>query len=484
MRIGTRLALYLIAALVPLLVLFAFVDERRSSARHLEELRREGRAVARTLQLALEDHFADRELDDARHLVEQITSYERILGIRMFGPDGRVVYESHTLQDEPFLFAESLEQVLAVHRASESRRDIDGEPALSYILPLTDANGSILGALQLLQLVSYIDEDARASRAAIATLTGIMLVATTAVVFVTGRLAVSRPCEELVRHCRSIGEGDFRSRIAVRSDDELGRLAGDFNAMCDRLENLRDSLSEEQERRRETEAALRNAERLAGFGRLTAGLAHEIGTPLGVIRGRTEGLLRQCGEQDPSRRNLEIILGQIDRMARVVRGLLDFARARAPNQEAADVRVVLERVVEFLEHRMAERGIVLERRIPVELPLALIDTDQIEEVFLNLLINSVEAMPAGGTLGIRVRRARGQVEVEIADSGTGIPAEDLPRVFDPFFTTKDVGSGTGLGLSIAYGIVSRHQGTIEVESSGGGTRVAVRLPAQPTRDAA
>jgi signal transduction histidine kinase len=93
-------------------------------------------------------------------------------------------------------------------------------------------------------------------------------------------------------------------------------------------------------------------------------------------------------------------------------------------------------------------------------------------------------MPEGGTLGIRVRRAGGQVELEIADSGTGIAPEDLPRVFDPFFTTKDVGSGTGLGLSIAYGIVSRHEGTIEVESSGDGTLVTVRLPAQATPEAA
>lgn len=475
MSIGTRLTLYLVAALAVPMLLFVWMDERQSRERLLGELRREGRAAARTLQLSMEDHFADRDLEEARELVDKVTLYERILGIRVFGADGAIMYQSHTLAEYPFLFADALSGVLRSGIPFESERTVGKERAISFILPIRNPEGQAVGAIQLVQLVSYIDEDARATRVSLAILAAAMIAVMATVVFLTGRIAVTRRCEALIRSFRRVAGGHLRDRVPETAQDELGWLACEFNAMCDRLEEVQGELLDEQEERRRTEAALRNAERLAGLGRLAAGLAHEIGTPLNVIRGRTEALLRRGRGQEEERRSLETILAQIDRISRTVRGMLDFARGREARFQHVEVAQLLRRTIEFLEHRFTERDIRLQVEAAADLPPVQLDPDQMEEVFLNLLMNAADSMPTGGTLRVGTKAVIAThpsgnggphkcIVVEVEDTGTGIAHENLSRVFDPFFTTKGIGEGTGLGLSIAHGIVARHGGWIEVES--------------------
>jgi signal transduction histidine kinase len=274
----------------------------------------------------------------------------------------------------------------------------------------------------------------------------------------------------------------------VRRTDEFGRLAQEFNGMCERLEASHRFLAAEQEERRRMEWRLRHADRLAAIGRLAAGLAHEIGTPLNIIGGRSERLLRSIKENEPATRSLKIICAQMERIARIVRDMLEFARMREPRLAKTDLGPILGKVLELLGQKFEERGVRVTAPAAGGTGAALIDADQIQQVFLNLGMNALDAMPRGGTLRVSVERlARNHPEgvgetqpflaVAFEDTGTGIAREDLDRVFDPFFTTKEVGRGTGLGLSVSYGIVREHGGFFDIESEPGrGTRVTVYLP--------
>ncbi len=488
MKIGSRLVIFLAIPLVALMILFGYLDQRNSRASLQQEMQREGRGFALTARVALEDYLRDRQVDDIRKLVEKISGYERVLGLRIFSPAGDVLWQSSSLNPYPFTQSEDLSRALRQGVTVESHRTLGGHPVASFVFPLSIPGESPAGAAQILQMESYIEEDARASRYSLATLTAAMILAVIAVVLLVTHFSVSRPIEELIRSFRDVGKGDTASRVPVRRADELGRLAGEFNTMCERLEAAQASLQAEQAERRRVEARLRNAERLASIGRLSAGLAHEIGTPLNVIGGRAETLRRKLSGNELADRNLGIITAQIERIARIVRGMLDFARAREPHLDWAEVPAILRRVLELLGQRLEEARIRTEFLLPGDLPAIQADADQIYEVFLNLAANAMDSMPRGGILRLRgevVRATPPQrggsaspfLAVSMEDTGEGIAPENLDKIFDPFFTTKDVGKGTGLGLSVSYGIVQEHGGWIDVTSEQGhGTRLTVFLP--------
>lgn len=479
MKVGTKLSLALAFPIVVVMGLFAYVDQRRSQAQLREELAREGRAVARTAQVAIEDYLREGRLAEVRDLIERITGYERVLGLRLFATDGRTLMQSGVLDAYPFVHFDALRRTLAEGVPVETRRQIGEEPVVTFIVPITARDGSPLGAVQVLQLESFIDEDARASRNFILLLTAVVILATGAILIVVTRLTVTRSMHELVRRFREVGSGDLSARVPERRNDEFGHIAREFNGMCQRLEVAQTAFAQEQDRRRRTEAELRTAEKLASLGRVAAGLAHEIGTPLNVISGRAEALERRFAGTEPAAHSLRIITAQIDRISRIVRGFLDFARVRDPRLAPTDAVIVLRRVVEFMEQRSEEARVRVEVTAADEPPPIRADADQLSQVFLNLMTNAIDAMPGGGTLRIEVTaEPAGELCIAFADTGKGISPKDLQRVFEPFHTTKEVGKGTGLGLAVAYGIVRSHGGTIELTSRvGHGSTFAVRLPA-------
>jgi signal transduction histidine kinase len=488
MRFGVKLALSLVVPLVVLTAALGYAFQRRSHALLREELAKEGRAIGLAVQIAAEDYLRDRQLDDLRQLVDRITGYERVLGLRVFDPHGDLRFQSSTLDSLPFTHLEELAIVLRDRQPTEIRRSVGREHAVGFLFPLTASGGQLLGAVQVLQLEAFIREDARANRDFIVALSLAMVVATMVIVFAVTRQGVTRPIEELVRSFRAVGAEDLPARVPVRSDDELGRLAQEFNGMCERLEAARHSLQAEQERRMGVESRLRSAERLAGIGRLAAGLAHEIGTPLNVISGRADALRRTLTGDARAERSLGIIATQIERIARIVRDMLDFARVKRPRRMPTDVTSVLRTVLELTEPRLQQQGVEIELGDAARLRPVMADADQLQQVFLNLVMNAVDAMPEGGRLRLatglewlthpeRNELPRWHVTVTFKDNGIGIEPEVRDRVFDPFFTTKEAGKGTGLGLSVSYGIIEEHDGWFDLDSEPGrGTRVRVCLP--------
>ncbi len=225
---------------------------------------------------------------------------------------------------------------------------------------------------------------------------------------------------------------------------------------------------------------LQQTEKLAAIGTLAAGVAHEINNPIGIITARVETMLWDAdaaGLPAPVQEDLRIIDKHAQRVAKIARGLLSFAR-RAPWETGpVDLNRLLEEALLLVEQQFVREGIRVERALEPGLPLIRGSANHLEQVMINFLNNAREAMAGGGRLAVAARRSQrdGWVEVRIADSGPGIPAEHLSHIFDPFFTTK--AGGTGLGLAVSYGIVQEHGGTIEVESAPGqGTTFTVTLP--------
>jgi len=495
MKLGFKLALFLAVPLVALTVTFGLLYQQRSDAMLRRELTREGRSIALVLQIAAEDYLRDRQIANLRKMADRVAGYERVLGLRVFDADGRLIYESPTLDSLRFEQPANLAQVLREGQTLETRRLVGAQPAIGYLFPLFGARGKIRGAIHVLQLEAVVEDDRRAHRRFVLVASLAMGLTILLIVSLVTRFSVARPIGDLVRAFRAATQGALPTRVPVRSDDELGRLAREFNGMVDRLEEARESLVNEQAQRAAVEERLRTAERLAGLGRLAAGLAHEIGTPLNVIGGRAESLRRALPDHPAAEKSLGIIATQTERIARIVRDMLEFARRKPARRAPADLAAVLRTVLELLETRFEQARVRVELR-PAAIPPLVADADRLQQVFLNLALNAVDAMPGGGTLTVTTGRdarphpERGGPPLEVAwaafeDTGEGISPEDVGRIFDPFFTTKETGRGVGLGLSVSYGIVEDHGGWFEVESRpGGGTRIAVFLPFEHDADAA
>jgi len=235
---------------------------------------------------------------------------------------------------------------------------------------------------------------------------------------------------------------------------------------------------------RQTERRARAAEELASVATLAAGLAHEIGTPMGVIRGHAE-LLERSVADERGRWRLRTIQEQIDRISRIIEALLDLARPHRPDFRPTALADVLEGTLAFLGEKFRRRRIEVEQAFR-EVPPVLGDREKLQQVFLNLYLNAADAMREGGTLRVGLDADEpGQVRVRVADDGAGIPPEALPRIFEPFYTTKESGAGNGLGLVVVKSIVGDHGGTIGVTSEPGrGTEFQVLLPAAPSQPGA
>jgi two-component system, NtrC family, sensor kinase len=252
------------------------------------------------------------------------------------------------------------------------------------------------------------------------------------------------------------------------------------------LSLLRDRMDKEVELRTQAIDQLRHAERLTTIGKLAAGVAHELGTPLNVISGRASLIAAGRSADPESRKSAAIIVDQVERIATIIRHLLEFSRRGGMHRESVDLHSVCRETIELLAPTARKAGVELELQ-GVRTP-ASCNRSEIQQVLSNLLTNAVQATPEGGRVTVTTRlemtrppEAKGPrrefAVVAVRDTGTGIPLDVLPNIFDPFFTTKEVGSGTGLGLSVSYGIVNDHGGWIGVDTRvGEGATFTVYLP--------
>jgi signal transduction histidine kinase len=313
---------------------------------------------------------------------------------------------------------------------------------------------------------------------------------------------IASPINALVEATERIASGDLSQRVHVATDQELERLALAFNSMCDSVQktqgelelhnqNLEQMVRERTQRLEEAQQQVLQSEKMAAIGQLAAGVAHELNNPLGGILGYAQFALEKVHkgalnetEIGAFSRYLSDIELQARRCKMIVRNLLKFSRSS--NREEfgqVDVNAALEEVFLFTSHQLGMKDIHLHKQLQPDVPHIVGNSNSLQQVFTNIIINSMQSMSEGGELVVRtsleppVGEFCGAVAIMFKDSGSGIPKENLSKIFEPFFTTKKVGEGTGLGLAVSYGIIRDHGGDIKAESTlGVGSTFTVVLP--------
>jgi two-component system, NtrC family, sensor kinase len=283
---------------------------------------------------------------------------------------------------------------------------------------------------------------------------------------------LTRPMEELSEASRQVGQGCFEVEVKAGSGDEIGALGDSFNRMAGELKVRETAL-------KDLYAQLVQSEKMAAFGSLGAGIAHEVKNPLAGILGITQLSLRAVTAGELMEKNLKIIEKETKRCKTIIENLLRFARQEQVEFSEVDVAQVMADALAIVDHQLGINNIKVEQELEQGMPHCQGNHNQLQQVLMNLMINAQQAMGgSSGTVRLSARKSgEGHVELRVSDTGPGIPKEIQKKIFDPFFTTKPVGQGTGLGLSVTYGIVKDHGGEIRLESGeGAGATFIITLP--------
>jgi len=274
--------------------------------------------------------------------------------------------------------------------------------------------------------------------------------------------SITAPVKELVKVTEKVASGDLLAEAKVRTRDEIGTLAQSFNEMTRDLKTSRDKLVQ--------------SERLAAVGQLAAGIAHEIRNPLTSMK-MTVQLLKRKQSDESGKESLQVVLDEINRLEIIVGGILDFARPMELTLEPANIANIINEVFRLMEPNLRHKKIEIERSMESQsIPEVLMDINRMKQVFMNIILNSAQAMPNGGKLKIYCRLDDNTVQAEIIDTGFGMTKETLDHVFDPFFSAKS--GGTGLGLTNVKRIIELHRGKVYIDSvENQGTKVTIVLNA-------
>jgi two-component system NtrC family sensor kinase len=356
---------------------------------------------------------------------------------------------------------------------------------ISAYEPIKDIDGFIVGILYVGVLKQPFDDILRNS---LITFIGIALLGIILIIFIAIYQAkkISKPLKQLEEIAEKIADGDYKHELVLTAPREIEHLAGSLNQMAKELDKEKNELvlwektpqkkqHDRTEEIKKIHSQLFRSEKLASIGKLAAGVAHEINNPLTGILTNASLLLEDLGKDDPRREDTEVIVRETIRCREIVKRLLDFARQTKPLKQSSNVNTIIENIIFLVRNQASFRNIAIIKNLSDYLPDIMADADQIQQVFINIILNAAEAMNKGGTLTIQSKLLDSQIQVQFTDTGMGISEDVKEKIFDPFFTTKE--QGTGLGLSISYGIIEQHGGTINVESKKSvGSTFTILLP--------
>lgn len=531
---------------ISLLMLFAilligFTTSKINEKNIIEEKIRSGEGMVRDVQAVMDFISRERREFSLSHPLDQRTLQEFVrLYMNERGLDDLVILDVDSnvvISKKPELIGKPCEVMKEIVKFGGIKTEVEKSGNLLSVeykklvvyAPLS-IQGGIAGGIQMeIPIGDVMDHLLNSQRMILISIVFDAIVLIAFGSFLLSRILV-RPLQDLVQLTQKISEGDFSRRIEVMtygtpysdrvSKNEIGQLIASFNRMIDRLkenqeslENHLTSLESKNKQLKDTREELIRTEKLASIGRFAAGVAHEVGNPLGAILGYTSILETEGIDREEARDYLKRIEKEIERISRIVRELLDFARPSKFEIRDVDINKVIGNMLSLLSYQKNFKNIGTQLELQADLPFVKGDESQLSQVFINIVLNAIDAMPDGGHLRIETeehqiensmveplarlvpRRRRGDpeksdyshlrkrsslsvmfskvsegdrvVRVRISDTGVGIKKEDLERIFDPFFTTKDPNKGTGLGLSISLRIIESMGGEMRVESEVG-----------------
>ena len=486
MRLGTKLTFYL--SLIIIFVLSGYGYFRTLSRKDIliRKMKVEVRSIGRTLKVSLEKMSLLEKMEHVQDLIDAVDEYERTLGVIVYHQGKNLIFKSRSLDEgiEPFL--ELIKKSIKEDHPQEEFGVYKKFPVFLYNFPLTDGRGRNIAGVSIIQHTSFMEEDIEKAKWSIYVTIFVLIGGTVALILLGTRKWITQPMSNLMDGIKSMAKGNLDTRIDLKKRGEIYELAQAFNQMAVNLKEAQERIIQEAEARLELEGGLRQSEKLATVGQLASGLAHEIGTPLNIISGRAELTKRKPNDKEGLQRNQDVILHQTERITKIIQQLLGFVRKKRPEQKALNIHDLLGMTLDFLEHQIQKQMVMVVKEMKENIPSVKGDSDQLQQVFLNLFFNAIQSMPTGGTLRISTSAkwiskdgledgSRQYVEVCVEDNGIGMEKEVVQNIFIPFFTTKD--TGIGLGLMVSQGIVQDHEGWIDVESEiGRGSIFKVYLP--------
>jgi len=486
LRLGTKLALYL--SLIIMIVLSGYGYFHILTRRDIltRKMKVEVRSIGRTLKVPLEKISLPREMEYIQELIDTIEEYEKTLGVIVYHQGRNLTFRSRSLGEgiEPYLVL--IKKSIKEDLPQEEFRVYKKDPVFAYVFPLKDRNGKNVGGVAVLQYTSFMEKDVSGAEWSIFITILILIGGAVGFVLFGTRKWISEPISQLMGGVKNLAKGNFDTQFVLSRKDEISELAQAFNQMAMDLRKAQEQIIKEAETKIELERTLRQSEKLATIGQLASGLAHEIGTPLNIIGGRAELIKRRFEDKEGVQKNLDIIVQQTERITKIIQQLLGFVRKKKPEQKTLKINTLLETILDFLDHQIQKQDVRVVKEISDNLPPVMGDPDQVQQVFLNLILNALQAMPHGGKLRLSAASKliskegledseRQYVEICVEDSGIGMEREVVQNIFNPFYTTKN--SGTGLGLTVSQGIIQDHEGWIDVESEiGKGSVFRVYLP--------
>lgn len=511
-RLATKLAMTRSLIIFVTMVIFAYLCITSVEKMYLNEAIADADTLSETIIRSLNYHMLDDDRERAYHMVEEIGGQEGIETIRFFNHDGLINFstakaEVGTILDmnaegcnwchyeHPAIIENSDDVHTRVftnglgNKVLGVTKQIMNAPSCStsacHAHPKTE---SLLGVIDIHISLEKMEAQVVSARNGIIIFTIALIIVLAILLNLLIDRLINRPVTELLDHTRSVARGDLSSRVERLRNDEFGELAEAFNDMTYNLNVAHDELTQwgttlehkVEERTNEIQlmqSKLVQSAKLAALGELVAGIAHEINNPLTGILTFSTMAMNDPRLHPDLKQDLLMVVDETERCSRIVQNLLKASHETVPEKRYDCVNRVMDHTLALVSKQPCLSDVTIVRNYEKNLPACEIDPEQIEQVFMNIVLNAGQAMSEGGVLQITSRQQNGDIFVEILDTGAGISPDVIENIFDPFFTTKGRKKGTGLGLSISYGIVKNHGGNIEVFSQiGEGTTFVIQLP--------
>jgi signal transduction histidine kinase len=443
--------------------------ENGIEARMKEDIELVARAIRLPLSYAME-RGRDRSVSRA---IASVFRIGRVYGAYVYDAEGRRIAASGA--HRPAVASDRAAALASVGDRQGGFEEVGGEKVYSYFVPLTDSGGRIIGLLQVTRRGLDFREDIVRTRVQALGLLFLTAVLLTTVMLYGHHRAIGGHLRKLNEGMARVGGGEREHRLSLRGPREVQEVATGVNRMLDNLAHQERTLLDQRSHQAALRQRLRHSEQMAAIGRLAAGVAHELGTPLQVLDGNAQRVLRLPGVPPRATDALRAMRGEVQRMARIVRQLLDIGRSNPLERRAVSAERLLREACAALAETSRDLGIGVELRTAANAPTLTVDRTRFGQALENLMRNALQA--ASRRVRVAWFETDDAIGFTVDDDGSGVADDDKPRIFEPFFTTKSVRDGTGLGLAVAHAAVSDHGGVIRVGESGwGGARFQILVP--------
>ncbi len=501
------------AVLLATMVMYAFLNVETLTTMFMDEALKNVDSLSETIIRTTHYQMLEDDRQRVYQMIDEVGSQKGVNRIRLPDKEGTIDFSTHKEEigtcvdrnsegcsgchsgETPRVQASSMDRSRifvnreGVELLGVTKEILNKESCYTAKCHFHPPEAQLLGILDVHVDLSSVRATAAAYRNNIIVFTLVLLLILGTCLSLLTHQLINVPVNNLLEQTQKVAQGDLSTRVDNYPKDELGELAEAFNDMTFNLKKAQDEsrewanslearVEERTEKIQRMQSKLLRSEKLASIGELVAGIAHEINNPLtGVL------MFAAMIEEDPRlapeiKNDLGTIIHETQRCAKIVRELLDFSRESVPQKKEESINYLLDKTMALIEHHTSFHNIRINKEYNKNLPPALVDPSQIEQVFMNVLINASQSMPSGGQITVLTDFSAQEkyLSIKISDTGLGIAEENLQKIFDPFFSTKGA-QGTGLGLSVSYGIIENHGGQIEVISKlGEGTSFIIKLP--------